>query len=323
MPIEEVPDPVAGAGDVVVEVRACGVCGSDLHAWTEGMFTDVGQIMGHEFAGEVVEVGAEVTGIEVGDRVTGIPIQPCGSCRRCLESNGHLCEVWAGRSVAFGLPGAFAERVRIPDAVAGRNVHQLPDSVGFEAGALVEPLAVAVHAVRQAEPRSGQRAVVLGLGTIGLQVAQVLRAEGLVVIGVDRSPLRRAIAAKLGVQALAEVDDVPEEPETDVVFEVTGAPGLVGSALEIARPRGTVLIVALYEKPAELDPTRIVHKELTVRGSAMVTSEDFRYAISLLSTRSVRAEPLITHRKPLAELAAAFDAQLDAEQAVKVLVVRD
>ncbi|MCI2415939.1 alcohol dehydrogenase catalytic domain-containing protein [Saccharopolyspora sp. K220] len=324
MPIEQVPDPVAGPADVVLEVRACGVCGSDLHAYTQGLFTKPGQIMGHEFAGEVVSVGAEVAGIARGDRVTGLPIQPCGACRRCRESVGHLCEVWNTRSIAFGLPGAFAEQLRIPDAVLGYNVHKLPDAVTFEAGALVEPLAVAVHAVRQAALSPGQSAVVLGLGTIGLQVAQVLMAEGASpVIGVDRSPLRRSIAERLGVTVFADVADVPGDPEIDTVFEVTGAPALVAHAAEIARPRGTVLIVALYEEPAQLDPTRLVHKELTVRGSAMVTPEDFRDAIDLLATGKAQTEPLITHRKPLAELGAAFDAQTDADQAVKVMVVND
>ncbi|MGP4014498.1 zinc-dependent alcohol dehydrogenase [Saccharopolyspora sp. 5N708] len=324
MSIEQVPDPVAGPADIVLDVRACGVCGSDLHTYTQGMFTGLGQIMGHEFAGEVVSVGADVADISPGDRVTGLPIQPCGACRRCREQVGHLCEVWNTRSIAFGLPGAFAERLRIPDAVLGRNVHRLPDAVSFDAGALVEPLAVAVHAVRQAELRPVQSAVVLGLGTIGLHVAQVLLAEGASpVIGVDRSPLRRSIAEQLGVTALADVADVPGDPEIDIVFEVTGAPALVAQAAEIARPRGTVLIVALYEEPARLDPTRLVHKELTVRGSAMVTPDDFRDAIDLLATGRAQAEPLITHRKPLAELGAAFDAQLDADQAVKVVVVND
>ncbi|WP_344136073.1 zinc-dependent alcohol dehydrogenase [Saccharopolyspora halophila] len=323
MPIERVPDPEAGPADVVVDVHACGVCGSDLHAFTEGMFAAPGQVMGHEFAGEIAKVGAEVTGLTVGDRVTGVPIQPCGRCRRCAESCGHLCEVWGTRSIAFGLPGAFAERVRIPDAVAGRNVHRLPESLSCEDGALVEPLSVAVHAVRRADPLPGQQAVVLGLGTIGLHVAQVLLAQGISVLGVDRSPLRRAIAGELGVAASSCVAEVSGETEVDLVFEATGVSGLVAQAAEVVRPRGTVLVLALYESPAELDPTRWVHKEITLRGSAMVTPEDFHYAIELLSSGRAKAQPLITHRMPLAELGAAFETQRDAEHAVKVLVVRD
>ncbi|MQA10981.1 MAG: alcohol dehydrogenase catalytic domain-containing protein [Pseudonocardiaceae bacterium] len=328
MPIEQVPDPVAGEADIVLNVRNCGVCGSDLHPYAQGVFGDVGQIMGHEFSGEVIEVGRRVTGITVGDRVTGLPIQPCGRCRRCRESIGHLCEVWNTRSIAFGLPGAFAERVRIPDAVLGQNVHRLPDTVSFEAGALVEPLAVAVHAVRHTEPRPGQVAVVLGLGTIGLHIAQVLLAAGVApVIGVDLSALRRQVAQQLGITVVDGAADVPaaiaellDDGEVDVVFEATGAPALLQRALELVRPRGLVMAVALYEQPAQLNATVVVHKEATVRGSAMVTPEDFRDSIELLATGKARYEPLITHRKPLDELAEAFEAQLDADKSVKVMV---
>src|SRR3989442_34747 len=104
--VEDLPDPVAGTGDVVLNVAACGVCGSDLHLFAAG--ATPGQVMGHEFAGTVREVGSAVDGIAVGDRLTGLPIQPCGRCRRCVTGRAHLCEVWSTRSVAFGLPGAFA-----------------------------------------------------------------------------------------------------------------------------------------------------------------------------------------------------------------------
>lgn len=321
MPIEQVPEPVAGASDIVLDVRACGVCGSDLHTYTKGLFAEVGQIMGHEFAGEVAQVGSEVEGIAVGDRVTGLPIQPCGACRRCRESAGHLCEVWSTRSIAFGLPGAFAERLRIPDAVPGYNVHRLPDTLSFEAGALIEPLSVAAHAVRQAQPVAGQTAVVLGLGTIGLQVAQVLLAKGVSVIGVDRSPLRRATAERLGVTPIADTGEVPGEPEVDLVFEVTGSPALVAHAAELARPRGLVMIVALYEELSRIDPTLLVHKELVVRGSAMVTPEDFRESIDLLVTGQAQVDPLVTGRRPLSELEDAFTDQLDPDRSVKIMVV--
>jgi (R,R)-butanediol dehydrogenase / meso-butanediol dehydrogenase / diacetyl reductase len=320
--VEQVADPVAGPHDIVLDVRASGVCGSDLHAYTGGLSAPAGRIMGHEFAGEVVGAGEAVAGISVGDRVTGVPIQPCGACRRCREGAGHLCEVWNTRSIAFGLPGAFAERLRIPHAVAGQNVHRLPDAVTTEAGALVEPLSVALHSVRQAAPRAGQAALVLGLGTIGLLIAQALLARGVSpVLGVDRSPLRRELAERLGIHTHSDAADVPGEPEIDLVFEVTGAPPLVARAAELARPRGTVVIVALYEDIAPIDPTLVVHKELVLRGSAMVTPEDFRDALDLLATARVRAEPLITHRLPLADIDDAFRTQLDPNHSVKVLIV--
>jgi (R,R)-butanediol dehydrogenase/meso-butanediol dehydrogenase/diacetyl reductase len=323
VPVEEVPEPVAGPADIVLGVRACGVCGSDLHAYTTGLFTEIGQVMGHEFAGEVVEAGSRVENIAPGDRLTALPIQPCGECRRCREGAGHLCEVWNTRSVAFGLPGAFAERVRIPDAVLGGNVHRLPDRVTMEAGALVEPLAVAVHAVRRAAPAPGRVAVVLGLGTIGLQIAQTLLARGVSVVGVETSALRRKVAADLGVEVVADaaaVEDHLGDREADLVFEVTGAPALARRAVEVVKPRGLVMVVALYEEPVPFDATLVVQKEVSLRGSAMVTPDDFRDAIDLLATGTAKSEPLITRRMGLDRLGEAFEAQLDASATVKVMI---
>ena len=334
MPLEDVPEPVAGPRDVLLDVRACGVCGSDLHAFNDGSPRMEGQVMGHEFAGEVLDVGRDVDGIAVGDRLTGLPIQPCGRCRRCLGGAAHLCELWTTRSIAFGLPGAFAERLRIPEAVLGANVHRLPDVATFTDGALVEPTAVAAHAVRRAEPQSGEPAVVLGLGTIGLQAGQVLLAAGAApVIGVDLSPLRREIGAGLGMITMdgAGGPDAVRtglhahigEREVALVVEASGAAPLVGQAVRIVRPRGTIVLVALYHRVAEFDAMAAVQREITLRGSANVTPTDFREALGLLEQGRVRMHPLITHQLPLAEVEAAFRTQADAQASVKVMVTQD
>src|SRR5919198_1936211 len=327
VPIEDVPDPEPGPRDIVLDVKACGICGSDLHTYAEGLLASPGQVMGHEFAGEVAAVGAAVAGIAVGDRVTALPIQPCGACRRCREGSRHLCEVWTERSIGYGLPGGFAERLRIPDAVLDDNVHRLPDALTFEDGALVEPLAVGLHAVGRADLSGVEVAVVLGLGTIGLQVAQVLRARGVPhVIGADLSPLRRSVAAQLGVTAVAGGDlgaavaEATGGREVDVVFEATGAPGLVQGAMELVRAGGTVVVIALYEHRADIEPTLMVQKELTVRGSAIYTPAEFHEAIELLATGRAQSRPLITQRHGLEELGEAFEAQLDKDAAIKVMV---
>ncbi|MFC7657734.1 zinc-binding dehydrogenase [Pseudonocardia benzenivorans] len=261
--VEDVPDPVAGPDDVVLDLYGCGVCGSDIGQFRSGT-ARAGQVMGHEFAGTVVEVGSRVQGIVEGDRLTGLPIQPCGDCRRCRAGLAHLCERWTTRSIAFGLPGGFAERLHIPAARLGHNVHRLPDLPGgagaaLEAGTLVEPLSVAVHAVRLADAGPGRSAVVTGLGTIGLQAAQTLRAKGCTpVIGVDPSPLRRSVAEGLGIvtvdptvgEALAgTLSALTGEAEADIVVEASGVGALVAGAIEIVRPRGTVVLVALYHSP--------------------------------------------------------------------------
>jgi len=320
--VEEAPEPAAGARDVVIDVKACGICGSDLHTYLEGALVEVGQVLGHEFAGEVVEVGSEVTRIGQGDRVTAVPIQPCGSCRRCLEGIGHLCEHTHERGIAFGIPGAFADRLRIPDAQLGENVHALPENLSYEDGALVEPLGIAVHAVRRAGARPGQAALVLGLGTIGLHVAQALRAVGVhTVFGVDLSPLRRQLAEQLGVVAIdGDVEAALRDRELDLVFECAGAPSLVQRALELVRPRGTVVIVALYDSLSTIDPMLLAHKEAALIGSVMVTPDDFRKAIELLQSGQAVAAPLVTHRAALADLPAAFELQCDKDATVKVMV---
>jgi (R,R)-butanediol dehydrogenase/meso-butanediol dehydrogenase/diacetyl reductase len=330
VPIEDVPDPDPGPRDIVLDVKACGICGSDLHTYAQGLFAEEGQVMGHEFAGAVVHVGSEVEDIAVGDRVTGLPIQPCGDCRQCLDGREHLCETWTRRSIGYGIPGAFAERLWIPSAVLHRNVHKLPDELAFEDAALVEPLAVGVHAVGQAQAHSGQVALVLGLGTIGLQVAQVLLARGVErVIGADLAALRRSVAADLGVIPVAGGDLGAAVAEAagfapiDLVFEATGAPELVQAALELVRPAGTVVLIALYEDPAEFDPTIVVQKELTVRGSAIYTPEEFREAIELLASGRAKGQPLITHRHSLDELGDAFEVQLQKDAAIKVMVTPD
>lgn len=334
MPVEEVPEPVAGTRDIILDVRACGVCGVDLHAFNAGDDTLLGQIMGHEFSGAALYVGREVDGIAVGDRLTGLPIQPCGRCRRCLGGAVHLCEVWATRSIAFGLPGAFAERLRIPGAVLGGNVHRLPDHAAFTDGAMVEPTAVAVHAVAQAQPPVGEPAVVLGLGPIGIQAGQVLLAAGAgPVIGVDLSPLRREAGARLGmitIDGAGGLDGIRAglhaaigEREVAVVIEASGAAPLVPQAIQLVRPRGTVVLVALYRRLSEFDAMAAVQREVTLRGSANVTPADFREAITLLDQRRVRMPPLITHRLPLTEVEQAFRLQADAAASVKVMVTQD
>jgi (R,R)-butanediol dehydrogenase / meso-butanediol dehydrogenase / diacetyl reductase len=322
--VEEAPEPVAGPADVVLAVKACGICGSDLHTYLEGALVQPGQVMGHEFAGEVVEVGADVSELAVGDRVTGIPIQPCGACRRCVAGLGHLCEHMHETGIGFGIPGAFADRLRIPNATLGVNVHRVPEELSYEDGASVEPLGIAVHSVRRSGAQAGQAALVYGLGTIGLHVAQVLRAHGVdPVLGIDLSPLRRGLAAELGVVALAgagEVEGALAGLELDLVFECTGVPALVQGSFELVRPRGTVVIVALYDQPATIDTMYFVHKELTMVASVMVTPDDFVEALELLRSGRAVGERLVTHRSPLAELPDAFALQCDKDATVKVMV---
>jgi (R,R)-butanediol dehydrogenase / meso-butanediol dehydrogenase / diacetyl reductase len=329
MQVEEMDAPEAGPADVVVAVHECGICGSDLHTYLHGSFVEPGQVMGHEFVGEVVAAGPDVRGVSVGDRVTGSPLVPCGECARCAEGRYNLCgKAWT-QGIAYGRPGAFAELVRIPNAVPGENVFPLGDDVSDDAGALTEPLAVAVHAVKLAEPVEGATAVVLGLGTIGQQVVQALRARGAGrVIGVDLSELRLEAAGKLGAEALngaAGIDEalasaLGEGEEIDVVFECSGAPALANAALEHVRAGGTIVVLALYDDPVTFNPTVLVQKEIRLQGSIAYTGDDFADAVELLRSGRAQATPLITQRAALDDIAQAFEMQLEKDSSLKVVV---
>ncbi len=329
--VEEVPDPQAGPDDVVVAVKAVGVCGSDLHTYLHGSFVQPGQIMGHEFAGEVVAAGERVQGVAVGDRLTASPLVPCHDCPRCAEGRYNLCAAAWTQGLAYGRPGAFAERIMIPDPVPGQNVFSL-DDISDEAGALVEPLAVAVHAVKLAGDVSGATALVLGLGTIGLQVVQALRARGAGrVLGLDLSTLRLGAARTLGAEAFdgsqgldtALAGALSDGAEIDVVFECSGAPPLANAAIDRVRAGGTIVVLALFDDPVTFDPTLLVQKEIRLQGSIAYTGEDFADAVAMIRAGQALSEPLITHRESLDDIGDAFVVQLEKDRSIKVLVRPD
>jgi 2-desacetyl-2-hydroxyethyl bacteriochlorophyllide A dehydrogenase len=327
--VEEVATPRAGDDDVVIAVKACGICGSDLHTYLHGSFVEPGQVMGHEFVGEVVEAG-ESSGLSVGDRVTASPLQPCGECQRCREGRFNLCgKAWT-QGIAYGKPGAFAELVHIPNAIPGENVFPLGEDVSDDAGALAEPLAVGVHAVKLATPVEGATALVLGLGTIGQQVVQALRAAGAArVFGVDISKLRLSAAVELGAEAfdgsagIAEVlgSALSGDQEIDLVFECSGVPALANAALEAIRAGGTIVVLALYDDPVTFNPTVLVQKEIRLQGSIAYTGEDFAEAVELLRSGKAQSTPLITQRASLDDIGDAFEVQLEKDRSLKVVVM--
>lgn len=179
--VQDLPRPVAGSGEIVVAVSACGICGTDLHVYRKGLLAEPGAVLGPEFSGRVVEVGAGVAGIQVGDRVTAAPVMPCRDCARCRVGESHLCERAFRRTLGLRAPGALAEFVRVPSARLGETVHLLPPEVSDELGALVEPLTVAMHALHLAGLGLNDQIVIFGAGTIGQQALEAVRHGGRVV----------------------------------------------------------------------------------------------------------------------------------------------
>jgi len=311
--------PEAGPGDVIVKVGMTGICGTDLAFYREGLPV-AGVVLGHEFAGEIVAAGCEVAGIALGDRIVANPM---------------IDFVGLG-----AIPGAFSEYLRIPQAEPGRNIFVLPDSVSTENGALVEPFAVALHALNRGRARPGERAVIYGAGPIGLCVLAALNARGVEgVLVVEPSARRRAMALEMGAAAVHDprggdsaafvathvgADDTPyaESPlgRADIAFDCAGVAPALGAAAASLRARGRLVIVA---DPHEnvLAPLRLVMlRELEVIG-ACTYEDEFPEAIALLSSGKADLSGIVSHRLPLARLDEAFAIQMDAEQALKVLVV--
>jgi 2-desacetyl-2-hydroxyethyl bacteriochlorophyllide A dehydrogenase len=328
--LADAPEPEVAPGGIVVAVRTCGICGSDLHGFSAGLYTEPGQIMGHEFAGDVVEVGPEVTGIAVGDRVSAMPMMACGQCEACQA--GEIQRCLTGFSPGIGVgggPGAFAERVHVPDARRGETVFTLPAGFSYDDGALLEPLAVALHAVRRSGVEASDVVVVAGLGPIGQLVGRVLLARGVrTVIGVELSPERRARAQLAGMVAAdganglraAVASVLGDQPRIDAVIETAGAPSLPQQAVELVVRGGSVTIVALYERAAPLDVAAFAVSEVTVRATLAYQSRDFAEAIELIGNGSVRASEIVTGHARLSELQGAFEGLVAGGDAIKTLI---
>lgn len=315
---EEAPDPVAGPRDVLVQVRACGICGSDVH----GMDGSTGRripplIMGHEAAGEIAAVGEGVTGWPAGERVTFDSTISCGECRSCLRGEINLCERRRVLGVAcdeYRQEGAFAEFVAVP----AHTLYRLPDGLDFATAAMVEPLSVAQHAASLAPPLEGARAVVMGAGVIGLLLIQVLRAAGCArITAVDINAHRRALAQQLGAdEAVAAIGTA----EADVAFDAVGLPATVAAAVHSVRKGGTVVLIGNLAPSVELPLQAVVARQLTVRGSCASAGE-YPACLRMLAEGRVQVGPLISAIAPLAEGPAWFERLRRGEgELVKVIL---
>jgi len=327
-------EPVANDGQAVIDVAACGVCGSDLHSFSHGLAVRPGSVLGHEFCGRVIAAPG-VDGLAVGERVTVRPLIPCGACERCAAGQPQLCEGDHAHDIGYGSPGAFAERVLVPRAVVGETVFRLPPEVDDAGGALVEPLAVAVHAVGLAAAGSGDTVLVLGAGTIGLAVTRLLRLAGVgVLVVAELSEARRRRALKLGADrvvdpAVQDVTKVMQEitgaggyglgARADVVFECTGAAQALAAALKSARQGGTIVLAGIYGREVGVRVDRIIEKELRVQGTVAYRDE-FPAVIDHLARGSLVPGDFVSHTYALDDIMQAFRTQMDRTSSLKVHV---
>ncbi|RKT82237.1 NADPH2:quinone reductase [Saccharopolyspora antimicrobica] len=301
--VGEVPDPKPGDGQLVIKVGACGICGTDLHI-ADGHFppTPYPIVPGHEFAGEVVELGTEVPGDwKVGDRVAVDPSLFCGYCTPCRSGHGNLCANW--NATGDTVDGAFAEYVVIP----ANTAYRMPDSMTWEQGALVEPVSCAVHGVRQIGVEAGEKFLVVGAGTMGLLMQQLLQRGGAQVSVVDRNAARLERATKLG--AVAVSTDVAElDQRFDAAVDCTGAAPAIEAAFDSLRRGGRLLVfgVAPAEARISLSPFRIYNDEIKIVGS-MAVLHSYGAALELVASGAVDTDSLLTDTLPLEEFPAALD----------------
>jgi (R,R)-butanediol dehydrogenase/meso-butanediol dehydrogenase/diacetyl reductase len=326
---DDIPEPSPDPGQLKVKVSLAGICGTDLKEYEAGpgmiAVDKAPLVLGHEFAGKVVAVGKGVTNFKVGERVTGVGYWFCGECYFCKRGMYNICQN-AGFT-GLTVDGCMAEYVIVP----AYAVYKLPDSVSDELGALVEPLAVALHAVRQGNVRLGDRVAIVGSGTIGLCVLLAARAAGAAeVYVVDKIRSRGEIALSMGATAFINPDDgdpvkqvasLTEGIGVDVSFECVGHPDTPQLAVDLARKGGTTVIVGVFEKPSSFHFQSVMFYQRTIVGSPIYVHEA-KTAIALLADKRIDPRRLITAKVPLKDaVEMGFEKLIkDKEHEVKILL---
>ena len=327
--VHELDVPEVAPGGILVRVRNCGICGSDLHVYRAEIPAAPGLRLGHEIAGEVAAVGEGVTALERGRRVAIEPIEVCRECGFCRTGRYQLCP--ERKLLGMMVPGGFAEFVHVP----AYAVHPLPDTVDFEAGALVEPLAVAVHGLRQVGLSVGERVAIIGSGTIGLMSLVAARAMGASdVFMTARYPHQADAARALGADVVVEAGDdgVGELAAAaggrlpQVVVETVGGHGdTLNQAVTLAEPGGRVSVLGVFTAPVSLNATLVVLKEVRLVGGITYgrpgSRSDFEVAIGIAARQHEVLRHLITHRVALTDIERGFALAADKSQgSIKVLV---
>jgi (R,R)-butanediol dehydrogenase / meso-butanediol dehydrogenase / diacetyl reductase len=322
MTVGEAEPAPPGPGEVQIAVAYNGICGTDLHILSGHMDARVATpaVIGHEMSGTISALGDGVEGWAVGDPVTVMPLAWDGTCPACLAGNSHICQNLD--FVGIDSPGALQGRWNVDAGLLVR----LPAGLSLQHAALVEPTAVAVHDVRRAELEAGQKAVVIGGGPIGVLIAAVARSFGGEVAVVELDPKRRKTIADLGFTVLDPLEDPVAWVEewtggagADVVFEVSGAAAAVLGAVDYAKVRGTLVVVAIHPEPRPINLQRVFWRELRLLGARVYQRDDFDTAVALLATGAIPADTLITKTVPLRDIQSAFDA-LTGGDAMKILI---
>jgi L-iditol 2-dehydrogenase len=311
----EIPRPGTGPGEVLVHIQRIGVCGSDIHVY-HGLhpYTSYPIVQGHEISGYIAETGAGVSGLSVGDLVTFMPQVTCGTCYSCIHGMEHICE--SLKVMGFQTNGAGQEFF----PVAAEKVLKMPAGVTLDQAAMVEPVAVGVHAIRRAGGAAGKNVLVLGAGTIGNLLAQSARAAGARnVMLSDISAYKLARARACGFDCVidprerdiaAAVREYMGPDRADLIFECVGAEETLTTAVDIARKGSTIVIVGVFGKKPPVDIGLVQDRELTIMGTLMYQKPDFEQAVAWLAEGKLALDPLISARFP-------FERYLDAYHTIE------
>lgn len=322
--VTEVPKPELDAGEVLIRVAYCGICGSDLEAYHLGMY-EPGLVIGHEFAGTITEVGPGVADWQVGDRVVVNDAVPCSECLACREGRLDACQSLTLIGVTHD--GAMAEYAKI----TAKGLHRLPDSLTLRQGALVEPLSVALHGVRRSRLKAGDRALVMGAGPIGLLTLQGARLAGARTVAVTEvDSIRAALAGRLGATTVLNptrdnvsvaLAGLTDGLGPDVIYICTGAPGPFRDAVSLVRKGGQIFVLGVCPEPVEMDFMSVALGDLCIEGS-LAGREAFPAAIDLLAQQRVQVDALVSHEIALDEIVARGFNLLDTpgSGAIKILV---
>ena len=328
--VVDFPKPTIGENDLLVQVCACGICGSDIHGYDGSTGRRVPPlIMGHEAAGIVAEVGANVKSFSVGDRVTFDSTVSCGNCFYCQSGRINLCDNRMVLGVScdeYRRHGAFAEFVAVPQRIC----YRLPEGLPFEHAAMIEAVSVAVHAANRTPVLLGDTAVVVGSGMIGLLAIQAIRLAGcsqIIAVDLDAGRLEKAKALGADVCLKADDVDVPEEVRkltrgrgADVVLEVVGATATIKTAIQSARKGGSLTLVGNLAPTVEMALQAIVTRELSIFGTC-ASSGEYPACIDLLASGAIRVDEMITAKASLDEGPDWFARLYDGEPgAMKVIL---
>lgn len=333
---EEVSKPVLTEGEVLVRVKACGICGSDIPRVYRDGAHKMPLIIGHEFSGEVVECGAGTKKNWLGKRVGTFPLIPCGKCIPCQKRQYEMCRNYS--YLGSRKNGGFAEYVAVPE----QNLIAIPEGVSYEATAMLEPMAVAVHAIRKVKPKEQETVVVWGFGTIGALLAMFLRERGiknLYVVGNKES--QRELARKLGIDEEHYCDSTKKDAVlellrrtdgigADVVFDAVGREEVYSGGIEVTAPGGRVCLLGNPYGDMSLSQKvywKILRNQITLIGtwnSSFLQEEDddWHYVIEKLSSGRIQPEQLITHRYSLEDISRGFEIMRDKSEDYTKIMTR-